>query len=39
MRLSMDTALKFNRGIVTNISKYNLTEELDLKKPIKDPLS
>ena len=32
----MHTVFKFNRGIiVTNTSKYNLAEGLDLKKPIK----
>ena len=35
----MHTVSKFNLGIVTNTSKYNLAEELDLKKPIKVPLS
>ena len=28
----MLTVFKFNRGIVTNTSKYNLAEGLDLKK-------
>ena len=31
----MQTVFKFNRGIVTNTSKYNLAEGLDLKEPIK----
>ena len=31
----MHTVFKFNRGIVTNTSKYNLAEGRDLKKPIK----
>ena len=36
----MQTLFKFNRGIiVTNTSKYNLAEGLDLKKSIKVPLS
>ena len=35
----MHTVFKFNRGIVTKTSKYNLAEGLDLKKPIKFPLS
>ena len=30
----MHTVFKFNRGIVTNTSKYNLAEGVDLKKPI-----
>ena len=35
----MHTALKLNRGIVTNTSKYNLAGGLDLEKPIEVPLS
>ena len=36
----MHAVFKFNRGIiVTNTSKYNLEEGLDLKKPIKVPFS
>ena len=35
----MHTVFKFNRGIVTNTWKYKLGEGLDLKKPIKVPLS
>ena len=34
----MHTAIKFNRGIVTNTSKYNLAEGLDLKKETKFPI-
>ena len=34
-----NNVFKFNRGIVTNTSKYNLAEGLDLKKPIKVNLS
>ena len=37
--MSMHTVFKFNRGNVTNTSKYNYPEGLDLKKPIKVPLS
>ena len=32
--MSMHTIFKFNRAIVTNTSKYNPAEGLDLKKPI-----
>ena len=35
----MDTVFKFNGDIVTNISKYNLAERFDFKKPIKVLLS
>ena len=31
----MHTVFKFNEGIVTNTSKYNLAEGLGFKKPIK----
>ena len=34
----MQTDFKFNRGIITNVYKYNLAEALDLKKPIQFPL-
>ena len=34
----MHAVFKLNRDIVTNASKYNLAEGLDLKKPIKVPL-
>ena len=30
----MHTVFKFNRGITTNTSKYNLAEGIDLKKPM-----
>ena len=35
----MHIVFKFKRGIVTDTSKYNLAEGLDLKKPMKVPLS
>ena len=35
----MHTAYKFHRGIVTNTSKYNYGEGLDLKISIKAPFS
>ena len=35
----MHTVIKFDRSIDTSTSKYNLAEGLDLKKPIKVPLS
>ena len=35
----MHTVFKFNQGIAANTSKYNLVEGLDLKEPIKVPLS
>ena len=35
----MHAVFKFNRGIITNTSKYNLVDGLDLKKPMKVPLS
>ena len=35
----MHTVFEFNRGIATNTVKYNLAEGLDLKEPIKVPLS
>ena len=34
----MHTVFKFNRGITTNASKYNLAEGHDSKDPIKVPL-
>ena len=34
----MHTVFKFNRGIVSNTSKCNLAEGLDLKKVIESPL-
>ena len=37
--MSVHTVFKFNRGNVTNTSKYNYAEGLDLKKPIKVSLS
>ena len=36
--MSMHTIFKFNWGIVTNTSKYNIAEGIDLKKLIKVPL-
>ena len=35
----MHTVLKLTQGIATHTSKYNPAEGLDLKKPIKVPLS
>ena len=35
----MHTVFKFNWGVVTNTSKYNLAEGFNLKKPIKIPSS
>ena len=37
--LSMHTVFKFSQAVVTNTSKYNLAEGLDLIKPIKNLLS
>ena len=36
--MSMHTVFKFNHGIATNTSKYNLAQKLDLENPVKVPL-